>query len=108
MFGNIGDIMKKAQKMQKDMAEAQERLGDVIVEGSAGGGMVKTTVTGKGDLKTLKIDASLVDPNDVEVLEDLIIAAVNDGKNKAEAMAAEEMKKITGGLKLPGGMSLPF
>lgn len=108
MFGNIGDIMKKAQKMQKDMADAQERLGDVIVEGSAGGGMVKTTVTGKGDLKTLKIDASLVDPNDIEVLEDLIIAAVNDGKNKAEAMAAEEMKKITGGLKLPGGMSLPF
>ena len=108
MFGNIGDLMKKAQKMQKDMAEAQERLGDMIVEGSAGGGMVKTTVTGKGDVKTLKIDPSLVDPNDIEVLEDLIIAAVNDGKNKAESVAAEEMKKITGGMKLPGGMSLPF
>lgn len=108
MFGNVGDLMKKAQKMQKDMADAQERLGDMIVEGTSGGGMVKTTVTGKGDVKTLKIDPSLVDPNDIEVLEDLIIAAINDGKNKAEAMAAEEMKKITGGLKLPGGMSLPF
>ena len=108
MFGNIGDLMKKAQKMQKDMADAQERLGDLIVEGSAGGGLVKTTVSGKGDLKTLKIDTSLIDPNDIEVLEDLIIAAVNDGKNKAETLAAEEMKKITGGLKLHGGMSLPF
>ena len=108
MFGNIGDLMKKAQKMQKDMADVQERLGDLTVEGSAGGGLVKTTVSGKGDLKTLKIDASLIDPNDIEVLEDLIIAAVNDGKNKAETLATEEMKKVTGGLKLPGGMSLPF
>ena len=108
MFGNIGDLMKKAQKMQKDMAEVQEKLGELSVEGSSGGGMVKTVVSGKGDLKSLKIDASLVDPSDVEVLEDLIIAAVNDGKSKAEALAGEEMKKVTGGLKLPGGLSLPF
>ncbi|MEB3701363.1 YbaB/EbfC family nucleoid-associated protein [Candidatus Bealeia paramacronuclearis] len=108
MFGNIGDLMKKAQKMQKDMADVQDKLGELTVEGSAGGGMVKVVLSGKGDLKSLKIDPTLVDPSEIEMLEDLIIAAVNDGKSKAEALGAEEMKKITGGLKLPGGMSLPF
>lgn len=108
MFGNMGDLMKKAQEMQKKMAEAQEKLGEIQVEGQAGGGMVKATMNGKSELQGLKIDKSLVDPEEVEVLEDLILAAVNDGKAKAEEKAAEEMSKVTGGMGLPGGAKLPF
>lgn len=108
MFGNMGDLMKKAQEMQKKMDEAQKKLAEIEVEGQAAGGMVKATLNGKGELKGIKIDKSMVDPEDVEVLEDLILAAVNDGKVKAEEKAAEEMKSITGGVGLPGGMKLPF
>ena len=108
MFGNMGDLMKKAQEMQKKMAEAQEKLAEIEVEGQSGGGMIRVTMNGKSELKGLKIDKSLVDPEDVEVLEDLILAAVNDGKTKAEEKAAEEMSKVTGGMGMPGGMKLPF
>ena len=105
---NLGNLMKQAQQMQAKMQEMQQRLAEMEVEGAAGGGMVKVTATGKGDVKRLKIDKSLVDPNDVEVLEDLIVAAINDARGKADAMSVEEMQKLTGGLNLPPGIKLPF
>lgn len=105
---NLGQLMKQAQAMQAKMAELQEQLGSMEVEGAAGGGLVKVTVTGKGEVKKLKLEPSLVDPKEVEVLEDLIVAAINDARGKAETAAADEMKKLTGGLNLPPGMKLPF
>ena len=105
---NLGQMMKQAQQMQAKMAEMQAQLERVEMTGAAGGGMVQVTVGGKGDLKKLKIDKGLVDPNEVEVLEDLIVAAFNDAKARLEAHMAEEMAKVTGGLQLPPGMKLPF
>lgn len=105
---NINQMMKQAQQMQEKMAAMQERLNQVEMTGVSGGGMVKVTVNGKNDMKALSIDPTLVDPKEVEVLEDLIIAAFNDAKAKVEAHVAEEMGKITGGMGLPGGMKLPF
>jgi len=105
---NLGKMMKQAQEMQSKMAEMQAELETIEISGAAGAGMVAATFTGKGKLRRLKIDPSLVDPDDVEVLEDLIIAAVNDAKAKVEAHVAGEMKKLTGGLQLPPGMELPF
>ena len=105
---NLGNLMKQAQQMQAKMAEMQERLAAIEVTGTAGAGMVQATLTGKGDVKRVKIDRSVVDPNDVEMLEDLVVAAINDARAKVETAAAEEMQKITGGLELPGGFKLPF
>ena len=105
---NLGQMMKQAQAMQTKMAEMQEKLAEMEVSGQAGAGMVTATLNGKSELRGLKIDPSLVDPSDVEVLEDLIVAAVNDAKVKVEATVAEEMQKVTGGLDLPAGMKLPF
>lgn len=105
---NIGNFLKQAQEMQTKMGQMQEKLGTLTVEGAAGGGMVKATLNGKGDLKSIKLSPDVVNKEDIEMLEDLIVAAVNDGKIKAEAQAAEEMQKITGGLQLPSGMKLPF
>jgi hypothetical protein len=105
---NIGQIMKQAQQMQTKMAELQEQLAGLEVSGSAGGGMVQVTMSGKGELRGVKIDPSLANPDDVEVLEDLIMAAANDAKSKVEARVQEEMQKLTGGLQLPPGMQLPF
>ena len=105
---NLGNLMKQAQAMQGKMAEMQERMGAMEVDGASGGGLVKATITGKGELKRLKIEPSLVDPKEVEVLEDLVVAAINDARAKVDAAAAEEMKKVTGGLALPPGMKLPF
>ena len=105
---NIGRLMQQAQEMQTKMAEMQERLADIEVSGGAGGGMVTATLNGKGELRRLKIDPSLAEPAEVEVLEDLVVAAVNDAKAKVEVHVAEEMQKITGGLDLPPGMKLPF
>ena len=105
---NLGNMLKQAQEMQAKMAEMQERLMAAELDGSAGAGMVKVTVSGKGDLRRVKIDPSLVDPSDVEVLEDLIVAAAADAKAKVDAMMQEEMAKMTGGLPLPPGMKLPF
>ncbi|WP_299394854.1 YbaB/EbfC family nucleoid-associated protein [Pelagibius sp.] len=105
---NLGQMMKQAQEMQAKMAEMQEKLGELEVSGQAGAGMVTATLNGKSELRGLKIDPSLVDPSDVEVLEDLIVAAVNDAKAKVEVRVAEEMQKVTGGLSLPPGMKLPF
>ena len=101
---NIQQLMKQAQKMQQQMLEAQEELAHAQVEGSAGGGMVKATVTGAGDLVSLTIDPSVVDPEDVETLTDLVVAAVRDASRAAQDMAAEKMGPVTGGL---GGMGIP-
>lgn len=104
----MNQMLQQAQKLQKQMDDMQKQLDLVEVEGASGGGMVKVTVTGKGDLKRIKIDPSLMDPAEVEMLEDLIIAAIHDGKSKADSQASSEMSKLTGGLSLPGGMKLPF
>jgi DNA-binding YbaB/EbfC family protein len=105
---NLGQMMKTAQAMQEKMAEMQAGLENVEITGSSGAGMVQVTLTGKGVMKGVKIDPSLADPGDVEVLEDLLVAAHNDAKNKVEAHVQEKMSDLTGGLQLPPGMSLPF
>ena len=105
---NLGQMMKQAQEMQARMADMQAKLAEVEMTGAAGGGMVQVTLDGKGELRRIKIDKSLVDPAEVEVLEDLVVAAFNDGKSKVEAHVADEMAKLTGGLKLPPGLKLPF
>ncbi len=105
---NIGNMLKEAQKLQSKMAELQARLAEVELEGSAGGGMVTVTLNGKGEMRRVKIDPALVDPNEVEILEDLVVAAFNDAKAKVEAYMQEEMGKLTGGMGLPAGLKLPF
>jgi DNA-binding YbaB/EbfC family protein len=105
---NLGQLMKQAQAMQSRMAEMQAELERVEMTGQAGAGMVKVTLNGKGEMRGLKIDPKLLDPAEVEVLEDLVIAAAKDAKAKVEAHVAGEMSKLTGGLPLPPGMKLPF
>jgi DNA-binding YbaB/EbfC family protein len=105
---NLGQMMKQAQQMQAKMAELQEKLAESEMTGAAGGGMVRVTMNGKGELRAVKVDPSLLTPDDAEVLEDLIVAAANDAKTKVESHVAEEMQKLTGGLALPPGMKLPF
>ncbi|MCS6779049.1 MAG: YbaB/EbfC family nucleoid-associated protein [Geminicoccaceae bacterium] len=105
---NLSNMLKEAQKLQQRMQEMQQRLAETEMTGSAGGGLVTVTMSGKGELKKVTIDKSLVDPNEVEILEDLIVAAANDAKAKLEAEVAQEMQKMTGGLPLPPGMKLPF
>lgn len=105
---NLGALMKQAQEMQEKMNALQEKLADLRAEGAAGGGLVKVVVNGKGMLIDIKLDKSIIDPEDPEVLEDLIKAAFSDAKAKAEQDMQEEMQKITGGLNLPPGMNLPF
>ena len=105
---NLASMMKQAQAMQEKMQEMQAALEDHEVSGSAGGGMVGITLNGKGEMRRVKIDPSLIDPAEPEMLEDLIVAAHNDAKVKVEAHMQDEMSKVTGGLKLPPGMKLPF
>ena len=105
---NLGQLMKQAQAMQTKMAEMQAQLEAVEMTGVSGGGMVQVTLNGKGDVRKVKIDKAAVDPAEVEVLEDLIVAAFNDARQKVNAHAESEMQKLTGGLQLPGGMKLPF
>lgn len=105
---NLGNLMKQAQQMQSKMGEIQAKMAEMEVSGAAGGGMLHVVLNGKFELKKIKIDKALVDPEDVEVLEDLIVAAFNDAKTKAEAAMQDEMAKITGGLNLPAGMKFPF
>ncbi len=105
---NIGNMMKQAQQLQKKMSDTQEKLNSIEVEGSSGGGLVKVISTAKGEIKRISIDDSLIKPEEKEVAEDLIVAAINDAKQKGETAAQEEMKKITGGISLPPGMKLPF
>ncbi len=98
----MNDLMKQAKKMQDNLAKAQEELANTIVEGSAGGGMVKVEMNGKNQVISLKIDQEVVDPDDVEMLEDLIIAALNDAQDKVSKTSEDEMSKLTGGVKIPG------
>ena len=102
MKGGIGQLMKQAQQMQRRMAELQEELENKQIEASAGGGMVTAIVSGKQQLLGLKIEPTVVDPEDVEMLQDLITAAVNEAIKQSQQMAQEEMSKITGGLNIPG------
>ena len=103
---NLADIMKQAGQMQARMADMQARLEATIIEGQSGGGMVKVKMTGKSVVTGLDIDPSLLKADEKEILEDLIIAALADAKNKAENIMAAEMKTVTGGLPLPPGFSL--
>ncbi len=102
MGGNMGNMMKQMQKMQKQMEEMQKQLEETEVEASAGGGAVTCKVNGKKELLEIIIDQGVVDPEDVEMLQDLVLAAVNEGLRKAEEMMEREMKKLTGGMNIPG------
>ena len=97
---NIAKMMKQAQEMQGKMAAIQARLETLEIVGTSGGGLVSATLSGKGELRSLKIDPSLMDSDEVEVLEDLVVAAVADAKTKVEARVAEEMSELTGGLRV--------
>jgi DNA-binding YbaB/EbfC family protein len=101
-------MMKKAEELQRKMAEMQDEASRATVEGRAGGGLVVVTMSGKGELKRLSIDPSLFKEDDVEVLEDLIVTAHNEAKGKAEQMMQQKMAEMTQGLPLPPGMKLPF
>lgn len=105
---NINQIMKQAQAMQKKMEEMQSKLADQEVTGASGGNMVKVTLNGKGEAKKVSIDKSLMKPEDTEILEDLIVAAINNAKSENEAKISEEMGKLTSQMGLPPGMKLPF
>lgn len=105
---NIQKMMKQAQEMQSKMQQMQEDIEAKSYEGAAGGGMAKVTINGKGLMQKLTLDDSLIDVEEKEMLEDLIVAAYNDAKAKAEDATADEMGKLTGGLNLPAGMKLPF
>lgn len=100
--GNMGNLMKQAQKMQQDMAKIQEELEEKTVEASAGGGTVTVIATGKKAIKEINIKPEVVDPDDVEMLQDLVLAAINEALRKADEMADSEMNKLTGGMGMPG------
>ncbi len=103
-MGNMAGMMKKVQKLQADMAKFQEEFKTRSFEISAGGGVIKVTVSGEKRLESIKIDPSAVDPEDIEMLEDLVIAAVNEAMTKVDDTMNQEMNKLTGGLNLPKGM----
>ena len=107
-MGDMAKMMGKVKEIQAQMEETQARLETMEAEGEAGAGMVKAVFTAKGQLKSLSIDPSLFVPEDKEVVEDLIVAAIRDAQEKAQALSAEEMAKVTEGLPLPPGMKLPF
>jgi DNA-binding YbaB/EbfC family protein len=107
MAKGFGDMMRQAKVLQDKMAKMQEELGDKIVESTVGGGMVVAKANGRQELLALKIEPEVVDPDDVDMLQDLVVAAVNDVLKKSQDMVAEEMSKLTGGLKMPGGMKIP-
>lgn len=100
-------LMKQAQKMQQQLAEAQAELADTQVDGSAGGGLVKATVTGSGELVAVTIDPQAVDPDDVETLQDLLVAAVRDATRRAGELAADKLGPLTGGMGGLGGLGIP-
>lgn len=101
---NMNQLLKQAQKMQENIAKVQEEVEQKIVEASAGGGAVKVVVSGKKQLQSITIDPEVVDPDDVEMLQDLILAATNEALRQAEAMVEKEMGKATGGMNMPGGL----
>lgn len=101
-MGNMGNMMKQAQKMQREMLKLQEEIEQRTVEASSGGGAVNVVVSGKKDVRSITIEPEVVDPDDIEMLQDLIMAAINEAIRKADEMVAQEMSKLTGGLNLPG------
>lgn len=105
---NLSNLLKQAQEVQGKIAEVQQRLESTEVSGRAGGGLVEVTMNAKGAVRRVRIDPSLAVPAEVGVLEDLVVAAFSDARGRAEAIAAEEMQKVTGGLPLPPGLKLPF
>jgi len=105
---NLGEMLKKAQEMQAKMGDMQAELDNVTVEGTAGAGMVKVVLSGKGDMKSVMLDPSIFSSEDKEVVEDLIVAAHAQAKAKVAEAAAEQMKNLTGGLDLPPGFKMPF
>lgn len=107
-IGDMMGMMKQAKQLQEKMQAMQEEIATMSVEGVSGGGLVSVVTSGKGDVRSLKIDPSLLKPEEVEILEDLIVAALADARGKAEAAVAEKMQAMTGGLGLPAGMKLPF
>lgn len=107
-MGDMAKMMKQAQELQGKMAEVQEGLNNITVQGESGAGLVKATATAKGELTALDIDPSIFNPNEKEVVEDLILAAIKDAQSKAQDKHREEMQKMTEGLGLPAGMKLPF
>ena len=108
MNNNFNDMMKKAQEMQNKMQEMQNSLSNLEVEGTSGGGMVKVIMNCKNEVKKIDVDPSIIKQDDKTMMEDLIVAALNDAKSKAEEKSQDEMKKLTGGLGLPPGMKMPF
>lgn len=107
-LGDMGKMMKAAQEMQGKMEALQEELHTITVTGESGAGMVKATATAKGELVGLDVDPSIFNPDEKEVVEDLILAAIKDAQGKASDRAQEEMAKLTEGMGLPAGMKLPF
>jgi DNA-binding YbaB/EbfC family protein len=105
---NLAGMMKAATQMQAKMAEMQAKVEAMEITGESGAGMVRITLAGKGDMKRVQIDPKLIDPAEAEMLEDLLVSAHADAKKKLDAMMADEMAKVTGGLQLPEGMKLPF
>ncbi len=105
---NLAGLMKQAQEMQERMQEVQAKLEAAEVEGVSGAGLVKVVLNGKGEMRRVVLDLSVVDPNDTEMLQDLLVAAHADARRKVEANHAEEMQKLTAGLPIPPGMKLPF
>ncbi len=105
---NLSGLMKQASQMQAKMQEMQAKMEAMEVEGTSGAGLVTVTLTGKGDMKRLKVDPKLADPGEMEMLEDLVVAAHAEAKRRIEEIMTEEMAKVTGGMQLPGGMKLPF
>ena len=107
-MNNFNNMIKQAQELQQKMADAQQKVEILQAEGVAGGGIVKVTINGKNNVTSINIDDSVIDKNEKEILEDLIMAAFNDAKEKIQKKIADEMSSVTGGLKLPPGMKLPF
>ena len=105
---NLGQMMKQAQEMQSKMDEMQSKLAEMEVIGSSGAGMIEITLSGKNDVRNIKIDPAVINSNDSEVLEDLIVAAFNDAKSKVDARVGDKMSEMTGGFQLPPGFKLPF
>ncbi len=105
---NIGQMMKQAQEMQSRMQDMQSELAELELTGASGAGMVQVTLNGKGEARGVKIDPSLFTDADAEMLEDLVVAAINDARAKVDVAARDKMSEITGGLELPAGMQLPF
>jgi len=105
--GGIGNMMKQVQQMQEKMAQLQAELEEMEVEGSAGGGMVKVVINGKHVVQSVTLDPEVVDKDDIDMLQDLIVAAVNQAQEKVSEMQSEQMSELTGGLNIPG-LNLPF